>query len=261
LKSNAIPGKKETALDEKKAEEKEEDSPNSGFARRKIRDGKKKTKDAVENSASYKMKLISSHFHTNILPLCVQFTAALPVEPEEKGLEYRKLREVVVREVLVSLHAMEFDEDTEDSTKRGALIREVEAILHELDAKVDEDSGGEHERSDSHFKATASGAPDLDSHNKPIMASRGQPAAIASSSSDEKVLFEAATDMNIPDARDEACWLALMVYLKYNKADVNTRKPAEWMKAFDRYRKALRKSEKEFLAGRSSPTGLERDLY
>jgi hypothetical protein len=101
----------------------------------------------------------------------------------------------------------------------------------------------------------------LDSHNKPIMASRGQPAAIASSSSDEKVLFEAATDMNIPDARDEACWLALMVYLKYNKADVNTRKPAEWMKAFDRYRKALRKSEKEFLAGRSSPTGLERDLY
>jgi hypothetical protein len=85
---------------------------------------------------------------------------------------------------------------------------------------------------------------------------------MASSSSDEKVLMEAATDTDIPDARDEdCCWPALKMYLKCNKVDVNTRKPAEWMKAFDRYRKALRKSEKEFLAGRSSPTGLERDLY
>jgi hypothetical protein len=227
LKNNAIPGKKETALDEKKAEEKEEGSSNSGFARRKIRDGKKKTKDAVENSASYKVKLISSHFHTNILPLCVQFTAALPVEPEEKDLEYRKLREVIGREVLAPLHAMEADEDTEYSTKRGALIREVEAILHELDAKADEDSGGKHEGSDSRFEATASGAPDLDSHDKPIMASRGRPAAIVSLSSAEKVLIKAATDMDIPDAKDEDCWPALMMYLKCNKVDVNTRKPAE----------------------------------
>jgi hypothetical protein len=81
---------------------------------------------------------------------------------------------------------------------------------------------------------------------------------MASSSSDEKVLMEAATDADIPDARDEDCWPALRMYLKCNKVDVNSRKPAEWMKAFDRYRKALRKNERAFLAGRSSSTGSER---
>lgn len=83
---------------------------------------------------------------------------------------------------------------------------------------------------------------------------------MASTSSDEKVLMEAATDADIPDARDEDCWPALRMYLKCNKVDVNTRKSAEWMKAFDRYRKALRKNEKEkaFQAGRSSSTGSER---
>jgi hypothetical protein len=81
---------------------------------------------------------------------------------------------------------------------------------------------------------------------------------MAPSSSDEKVLMDAATDTEMPDARDEDCWPALRVYLKCNKVDVNTRKPAEWMKAFDRYRKAMRKNEKAILAGRSSSTGSER---
>jgi hypothetical protein len=81
---------------------------------------------------------------------------------------------------------------------------------------------------------------------------------MASSSDDEKALLEAARDTDIPDAGDEMCWPALRVFLKCNRVDVAARNRDEWLKSFNRYRRAFEKSEKGFLAERSPSTGSEK---
>ena len=81
---------------------------------------------------------------------------------------------------------------------------------------------------------------------------------MASLSSDyQNGLWEAARDMDIPDARDEMCWPMLKMFLK-SKVDLTARKQEEWLKSFDRLRKVLRKEEKGATAERSSSTESER---
>jgi hypothetical protein len=94
-------------------------------------------KDAIESSASTQLELISSHFRKDMLPLFVQFTARQQMEPEAKDVDFDMLRKAFVK-VILQLDAVKVDEDTEDSTKRRALIREVKAVLDGLDAKLRE---------------------------------------------------------------------------------------------------------------------------
>jgi hypothetical protein len=69
-----------------------------------------------------------------------------------------------------------------------------------------------------------------------------------------RALLEAATDAGLPDANHEDCWHFLRWYLRRNKVDITARNRDEWLKSFNRYRKAVRKYEKAFIVGRSSST-------
>ncbi|KAH9861308.1 hypothetical protein IAQ61_011045 [Plenodomus lingam] len=80
-----------------------------------------------------KLDQIASKFHTEFVPLAVQYMSNPPKEKSKREFEYKKLSEAILTQIIFKLDGVETEGDQEARLKRKALVKEVQGLLHKLD--------------------------------------------------------------------------------------------------------------------------------
>jgi hypothetical protein len=80
-----------------------------------------------------KLDAIASKFHTEFVPMCVQFMSNPPAEKSKRDFEYKKLSETILTQIIFKLDGVETDGDQDARATRKALVKEVQGMLSKLD--------------------------------------------------------------------------------------------------------------------------------
>jgi hypothetical protein len=86
------------------------------------------------NSPLGKVNALSSAFHTQWLTKCEQFIMNPPADPKNRDLEYAKLSESVMAQIVLKADNIEMEGDTDARAARKQLVNESSDILKRLDA-------------------------------------------------------------------------------------------------------------------------------
>lgn len=81
-----------------------------------------------------KLEEIASAFRTKFVPECLQFTNNPPSDPKAKQMEYMRLSEGILAQVIFKLDEVETEGNEDMRNRRRALVKETQAMLSSLDA-------------------------------------------------------------------------------------------------------------------------------
>jgi hypothetical protein len=81
-----------------------------------------------------KVNALSSTFHTQWLTKCMQFIMNPPSDLKTRGLEYAKLSESVMAQIVLKADNLEMEGDADARASRKQLLNEANEVLKRLDA-------------------------------------------------------------------------------------------------------------------------------
>jgi hypothetical protein len=88
---------------------------------------------ATPQTPGGKLDAIASKFHTEFVPLCVQFMSNPPSDKSKRDFEYKKLSETILTQIIFKLDGVETEGDPDARATRKALVKEVQGMLSKLD--------------------------------------------------------------------------------------------------------------------------------
>lgn len=88
---------------------------------------------AAPQTPSQKLDAIASKFHTEFVPMCVQYMTSPPAEKTKREFEYKKLSETILTQIIFKLDGVETEGDPDARAQRKALVKEVQGMLSKLD--------------------------------------------------------------------------------------------------------------------------------
>lgn len=91
------------------------------------------SKPAEPQTPIGKLDAVASKFHTELVPMCVQFMANPPQDKAKKTFEYKKLSETILTQIIFKLDGVDTGGDPDARTKRKALVKEVQGMMARLD--------------------------------------------------------------------------------------------------------------------------------
>ncbi|KAI0404015.1 BAG domain-containing protein [Xylaria palmicola] len=91
---------------------------------------------AVPSGAMEKLAAIRSHFDTELLPLCNQFSRHPPKDAKKCEDEHRKISETVMQHVVLKLDEIDTGGDPNIRAKRKDLVNYVQEVLKEMDDRL-----------------------------------------------------------------------------------------------------------------------------
>jgi hypothetical protein len=84
-------------------------------------------------TAKGKLDALASRFHTEFVPLAVQFMNNPPTERAKRDFEYKRLSETILTQIIFKLDGVETEGDQEARLQRKAIVKEVQGMLNKLD--------------------------------------------------------------------------------------------------------------------------------
>jgi hypothetical protein len=88
---------------------------------------------AEPQSAMAKLEALASRFHTEFVPMAVQYINNPPEEKARREFEYKKLSETILTQIIFKLDGVETEGDQDARMKRKAIVKEVQGMLTKLD--------------------------------------------------------------------------------------------------------------------------------
>ena len=88
---------------------------------------------SAPQTPAQKLDAVASKFHTEFVPLCVQFMSNPPADKSKRDFEYKKLSETILTQIIFKLDGVDTEGDGDARLQRKALVKEVQGMLSKLD--------------------------------------------------------------------------------------------------------------------------------
>ncbi|KAK0760594.1 hypothetical protein N5P37_006789 [Trichoderma harzianum] len=131
--SKSSKSKSKKKKSKKRSDKSEATSPTSPVDSGSNADATNGVPPEVISAALKKLGDISDDFHSNWLPLCLNYIDSPPKDAKKREEEHRKLSESVMQQIILKLDGVETEGVDEIRQKRKDLVRRVQEVLKQLD--------------------------------------------------------------------------------------------------------------------------------